>query len=97
MYVPKHLEYLDRSGTVDGWPKGVTAEAKQWATDKVKAGLAKYGRLDLDLARLCIFERGHVHNEVVPECLRGCMWDWLYAITHRALLAADARTVWVAK
>ena len=96
MYIPRHLEFLSRSGTMDGWPKGIDEAGKEFATSRVKAGLAKYTQMGLDLAKRCIFDH-YIDKEPVPECLRGATWDWLYAVTHRALLAADATDVWIAK
>ena len=95
-YVPGHLELLDRSGTVDGWPKGISEASKEFAVSRVKAGLEKYGQMDLDTARRCIYDH-YIDNEPVPEDLKGVLWDFLYAVTYRALLAASARTVFVAE
>jgi hypothetical protein len=96
MYVPKHLELLSRSGTADGWPQGISEASKAWAEARIKAGLEKYGQLDLDTARRCIYDH-YIDNEPVPEDLKGQLWDWLYAVTHRALLAVSAQQVWVAE
>jgi hypothetical protein len=95
-YIPSYLEKLDRSGTNDGWPAGIDKPAKDFAIERVKEGIAKFGQIDLDLAKRCIYD-GYTSQEIVPECLRGCGWDWLYAVTYRALLGADARPVWVAE
>jgi hypothetical protein len=94
MYIPRYLELLDRTGTADGWPKQIDEASKEWATKKIQAGLEKYGQLDLDLAYNCIYQN-FIDKEPVPECLKGCLWDFLYAVTYRALLAADAKKVWV--
>lgn len=95
-YVPSYLEFLSRSGTVDGWPKGIDDEGKLFATDKVRAGLEKYGQVSLDLAKRCIYDQ-HIDNTPVPECLRGVVWDWLYAVTYRALQAVHTQQVFVAE
>lgn len=95
-YVGGHLELLDRSGTVDGWPKGISEASKEFAVSRVKAGLEKYGQMDLDLARRCIFDH-YIDREPVPEDLKGAAWDWLYAVTYRALLAVSAKQVFVAE
>jgi hypothetical protein len=95
-YVPKHLEFLSRSGTADGWPQGITEVGKEFATKRVAAGLEKYGQLTLDTAKGCIFDH-YIDREPVPEELKGVTWDWLYGVTHRALLAASAQQVWVAE
>lgn len=99
MYVPSHLEFLSRSGTADGWPKGIDEAGKTFAIDRVKAGLAKYTQLTLDLAKHCIYDH-YIDVLPVPECLRGVSWDSasffkMYAVTNRALLAVDARQVWI--
>jgi uncharacterized RmlC-like cupin family protein len=95
-YVPNHLEFLSRSGTADGWPAGITEVGKEFATKRIIAGLEKYGQLTLDLAKRCIFDH-YIDREPVPEELNGVAWDWLYGVTHRALLAASGRQVWVAE
>lgn len=95
-YVPKHLEFLSRSGTADGWPQGITEAGKEFATKRVAAGLEKYGQLDLDTAKRCIFDH-YIDNEPVPEELKGVTWDWLYGVTHRALMAVSAKQVFVAE
>jgi hypothetical protein len=97
-YVPKHLEFLSRSGTADGWPAGITEVGKEFATQRIIAGLEKYGQLTLDMAKGCIFDNYiDGSREPVPEELKGVSWDWLYGVTHRALLAASGRQVWVAE
>lgn len=95
-YVPKHLQFLDRSQTVDGWPEGITEVGKAFATERIQAGLAKYGQMDLSLAYNCIYE-GFINKEPVPEELKSVLWDFLYAVTFRALLAVSAKQVWVAE
>ena len=97
-YVPSHLEVLDKSGTVDGWPKWVDEDGKRYAVDQIKAGFAKYGQLDLDLAQRCIFDDWAGTGVSKPSNLTGvALWDARYAVTHRALLAANATQVWKLK
>lgn len=93
-YIPQHLEFLSRTGTADGWPDGITEVGKEFAKQRVAAGLEKYGQLDLDTAKGCIFD-GYIDREPVPGELKGVTWDWLYGVTHRALLAVFAKQVWV--
>lgn len=95
-FVPNHLEFLSRSGTADGWPQGITEVGKAFATERVRAGLEKYGQMTLDTAKACIFDH-YIDNEPVPEELKGVTWDWLYGVTHRALLAVSGRQVWIAE
>lgn len=98
MYVPSYLEYLDRSGTVDGWPKFVTDDAKKFAVEMVRRGFAKFGNyMTLDLASECIFKDAvREKGETRPECLKLGLWDAIYAVTYRALLASDAAPTWQA-
>ena len=93
-YVPGYLVLLSNTKTIDGWPASVTEEGKQFAIAQVRAGLEKYKLLTLDLAEKCIYQDNSV---VVPECLKVSLWDWLYAITYRALLAVDAEQVFMLK
>jgi len=91
-YVPSYLELLNT--TSDGWPEGVSNTSKKFATEQVQAGLAKYGRLSLDDAKRCIYDH-MVNNDPVPDDLKGVLWDWLFAVSYRALKAANALTVFV--
>lgn len=93
-YIPAYLEFLSRSKTIDGWPEGIDAEGKAFAIERVQAGLVKYSQLTLAHAQRCIFE-GIIDATPVPACLKGVTWDWLYAVTWRALLAAHAEQVWI--
>ena len=91
-YVPSHLEHTsDRQG--DGWPSGIDAEGKAYATAKATEALASGRVISLKEASESIY--GYVvRNHDLPECLQSCMWDRIFAITHRALLASSAREVW---
>jgi len=93
-YISGHLILLSNTRTVDGWPVSVTEEGKKFATSQVRAGLVKHKLLTLDLAKRCIYDDD---SAVVPDCLKGVLWDWLYAITYRALLAVDAEQVFMLK
>ncbi len=95
MYVPSYLEHLDRSGTRDGWPKWVDETAKTYAVKQLKAGFAKFGQMDLDLAKECIFSDAPQTMKPKPECLKDvALWDALYAVTYRALLEVSAKQIW---
>jgi hypothetical protein len=93
-YVPKHLELLDNAGTVDGWPKFVTPEAKAFCLSMLREGFHTYGTMSLSLAAECIFHDAAKTGEKRPECLKLALWDAIYAVTYRALLAADGEQVW---
>ena len=95
-YVSGHLELLDRSIAIDGWPEGIDEAGKAFAVERVKAGLDKHGQLSLQLACNCIY-KGYIDDKPVPESLKGVSWDWLYAVTYRALLAADTEQVFVSR
>lgn len=95
-YVPGYLEFLSRQSTADGWPNGVDEAGKLFAIEKVQAGLAKFGQMSLDMAKRCIYDH-IIDDEQVPGSLTGIAWDWLYAVTYRALLAVDAQTVFIEK
>jgi len=92
-YVPSHLEHtIDRQG--DGWPSGSSAYGKAYATAKVAEALVSGRVISLKEASESIY--GYVvRNHDLPECLQSCVWDRIFAVTHRALLAASAREVWV--
>lgn len=99
-YVPGHLEFQPRQ--IDGWPTIVTESTKKWAVAKVKAAFARHkeelGRdwIDLETAREALFDRYRVTD--IPEELRGAsLYDFQYAVAHRALLACQASEVWTLK
>jgi len=94
-YVPGYLELLSIAGTDDGWPKGIDEAGKTFATERVRAGLEKFGQMDLDKAKRCIFDH-YIDDEPVPGCLKGVTRDWLYAVSYRALSAISAKQVFVA-
>jgi hypothetical protein len=86
-YVPDYLIYNERQA--DGWPNGISS--KTWAEGKIKSLLATEGQVDLELARRELFEASDR-----PEDFRNrAMYQYQYAVTHRALLAADGKQVWV--
>lgn len=95
-YVPGHLRFLDNTGAADGWPKGIDEEGKQFAIQRIKAGMRKYTQLDLDLAKRCIYDH-YIDNEPIPECLKGSLWDWLYAVTYRAILHVGLNQVFISR
>lgn len=99
MHVPGYLTLLENAGTIDGWPKWVDNDGKQFAVVQIRAGLVCYGQMDLDLARRCIFD-DHFANRLTgctkPACLRDvALWDAIYAVTYRALAAAGSKAVYI--
>lgn len=99
MYTPKYLEWL---GCVEkdayGWPVFVTMEAREWAVTAIRRGFSRWGCMDLDQARRCIFEDDvREKGEGRHDCLRLGLWDAQYGVTYRALLAANATEIWELK
>lgn len=93
-YVPGYLELLSRSETIDGWPKGIEQEAKDFAIDRVRQGLEKFGELDLSQASSCIY-KGLIDDKPVPDSLKSPLLDWTFAVTYRALIASHATGVFI--
>lgn len=93
-YTPSHLVYLDNSNGSRGWPAGVTEEGMEFATKKAQEFLNKWGYGSLDAVYRHIY---HDDRNGVPKCLQSCMFDFLYAVTYRALCAAKARQLFVAE
>jgi hypothetical protein len=94
-YIPSHLEFLNRSGTYDGWPKGIDEDAKTWATEQTKKCLKKYGQVTLQMVADAIFDHNIIGRTAKPACFHTGGFDYQYAVAHRALLAAGATSVWV--
>lgn len=97
MYTPKHLEWLDRvDHDAYGWPVFITDEARAYCKRMLVRGFHKYTRMDLELARKCIFEDFvREPGESRPECLKLGLYDAQYGVTHRALLEVGAVNFWV--
>lgn len=88
-YIPKYLEFNLRQ--FDGWPTGITESGKEWAVKKVQSLYNVYRFVTLDTVRRELFESANR-----PEEFKGvASYDYLYAVAHRALLAADGNQVWV--
>ena len=92
-YTPHYLTYLDNCKGIRGWPDGVTEEGIEFATKKAKEYLDKYGCGRLSSVHDYIFMNRHE----VPVCLRSSLYDFLYAVTYRALLQANAQNVFMAE
>ena len=95
-YVPKYLEFQPRQA--DGWPQGISEESKAWCVERIEVRMSlRWANgvpwIDLEDARLAIFDRHSVPD--IPEDLRNkALYDYMYAVAHRALLAAKMEQVW---
>lgn len=91
LYVETYLTNVHRDRC--GWPTFMDDESKEWLTDRVRTVLEQHGHLSLDTVYRMAW--GRMPDSQVPVKLRGiCLWDALYAATHRALLNAKAEKLW---
>lgn len=98
MYTAHHLNWLDNvERHPNGWPKFVPPEAQEWATDRVREIVDdhqwRHGKaLPLHEIADRLFKS---HSGDEPECFRRmALWDAIYGVTHRALLAAGYSQLW---
>ncbi len=90
-YVPGYFTNVARQA--DGWPVGVTDDEKRTLTSHVQGLLERVG----GPLPLSVIVRRFRDSERTQEILRargGALWDTIYAIVHRSLLAAGAEEVW---
>ena len=93
MYTPAHLEWLDRTQKDNrGWPVFITEEGKDWCLKMLRRGFQRFGQMDLELARRCIWNAEVCGDDRIlrPDCLCTALWDAQYGVTHRALLELGA-------
>lgn len=87
-YVPHYLINVERQ--FDGWPKCVTDEQKEEATAAAKEILKQFPQgVDLDLVYR---QMQHRRVSAIKDAV---LYDYIYAVCHRALLAAQAVQIWV--
>jgi len=81
-YIPTHLYCVERQ--MDGWPCGVTPEQKIETVQAIREVLDEHKEgVTLEFLQKLLKYRE------LPVLKKALLWDWIYAVIHRGLLAVD--------
>lgn len=88
-YVDTYLTFQPRDK--EGWPSYVDEDAKKWCIGSIKSLMKQYPNgIGIYWVNSHLFR-----SDDRPDCMRGVsVYDAQYALTHRALLAANCEKVW---